>query len=214
MSLHVDPSYGPDGNIDGVICAAIDISQVRSLESEQRRLAEELGTALQRYQTALRGSNVTVFTQDPDLRYTSISNPFLGRSLEEIVEHTDADVIPAGNRDAIIALKTEALQSGQAVNSEVHLKDAELDRWLDFHIEPLRDLNGDIVGLTCSAVDITDQKENEAHLRLLMRELTHRSKNLLAVIQAMGAADGAPFRDGRELSRPVQRAAAGACHVA
>lgn len=184
-SLHVDPSYGPDGAINGVICAAIDISQLRSLESEQRRLAEELGTALQRYQTALRGSNVTVFTQDQDLRYTSISNPFLGRTVENIVGQVDADVLPPGNRDAVIALKTEALETGHPVDSEVHMKDVDLDRWLDFHIEPLRDLNGDIVGLTCSAVDITEQKENESHLRLLMRELTHRSKNLLAVIQAM-----------------------------
>jgi two-component sensor histidine kinase len=39
--------------------------------------------------------------------------------------------------------------------------------------------------LTCAAVDITERKDGEAHLRLLMRELTHRSKNLLAVIQAM-----------------------------
>ena len=46
-------------------------------------------------------------------------------------------------------------------------------------------MTGGIVGLTCAAVDITDRKESEAHLRDLMRELTHRSKNLLAVIQAM-----------------------------
>jgi two-component sensor histidine kinase len=32
---------------------------------------------------------------------------------------------------------------------------------------------------------VTARKESDAHLRLLMRELTHRSKNLLAVIQAM-----------------------------
>ena len=41
------------------------------------------------------------------------------------------------------------------------------------------------IGVTGAAVDITERKEGEAHLRLLMRELTHRSKNLLAVIQAM-----------------------------
>jgi two-component sensor histidine kinase len=58
-------------------------------------------------------------------------------------------------------------------------------RWNDLHIEPLRNEAGDIVGLTCASVDITERKEGEAHLRLLMRELTHRSKNLLAVIQAM-----------------------------
>ena len=63
-------------------------------------------------------------------------------------------------------------------------------RWYDFHIEPLRDVTGDIVGLTCAAVDITERKEGEAHLRLLMRELTHRSKNLLAVIQAMSRQTG------------------------
>jgi two-component sensor histidine kinase len=42
-----------------------------------------------------------------------------------------------------------------------------------------------VIGLTCAAVDVTERKEGEAHLRLLLRELTHRSKNLLAVIQAM-----------------------------
>jgi two-component sensor histidine kinase len=39
--------------------------------------------------------------------------------------------------------------------------------------------------LTCASVDVTERKEGDAHLRLLLRELTHRSKNLLAVIQAM-----------------------------
>ena len=58
-------------------------------------------------------------------------------------------------------------------------------RWHDLHIEPLRNDAGDIVGLTCASVDVTERKEGEAHLRLLLRELTHRSKNLLAVIQAM-----------------------------
>lgn len=185
VSLHIDPTYGPDGAIDGIMCAAIDISQTRSLETEQRRLAEELGAALQRYDTALRGSNVTVFTQDQDLRYTSISNHFLGRGVEEILGRTDDEILPPASRDSVVPLKRDALETGQPKDSEVHLRDGGIDRYFDFHIEPLRDLTGQIVGLTCAAVDITERKEGEAHLRLLMRELTHRSKNLLAVIQAM-----------------------------
>jgi len=58
-------------------------------------------------------------------------------------------------------------------------------RWHDLHIEPVRNEANEIVGLTCASVDVTERKEGEAHLRLLLRELTHRSKNLLAVIQAM-----------------------------
>ena len=39
--------------------------------------------------------------------------------------------------------------------------------------------------MTGTARDITDRKRWEDHTQLLMREVTHRSKNLLAVIQAM-----------------------------
>ena len=185
VALHIDPTYGADGAIDGIMCAATDISRTRSLESDQRRLAQELGEAVQRYETALRGSDVTVFTQDRNLRYTSISNAFLGHEVDAIVGRGDEDILPPANRDVIVALKREALESGQALDKEVHIHDGAGDLWFDFHIEPLRDPTGQIVGLSCAAVDITERKEGEAHLRLLMRELTHRSKNLLAVIQAM-----------------------------
>ncbi len=185
FALHVHPILGPDRKVVGITTIATDISRVHSLESEQRDLSEELAGTLQRYETALRGSNVTVYTQDRDLRYTSISNPIFERKIDEIIGHTDEEVLPAASRSAIIALKRAALETGSPQDSEVCIQAASGERWYDLHIEPLRDIMGAIVGLSCAAVDITERKEGEAHLRLLMRELTHRSKNLLAVIQAM-----------------------------
>jgi two-component sensor histidine kinase/PAS domain-containing protein len=185
FALHVHPVFGSGGSVIGVTTTAMDISRVRALESEQRELSEELAGTLQRYETALRGSNVTVYTQDRDLRYTSISNPMFERKIDDIIGHTDEDVLPLASRPAIIALKRAALETGSAQDSEVCVQTASGERWHDLHIEPLRDIMGSIVGLSCAAVDITERKEGEAHLRLLMRELTHRSKNLLAVIQAM-----------------------------
>jgi len=185
FALRVDPTFGPDNAVDGIMCAAIDMSRIRSLESEQRRLADELRTALQRYQTALRGSKVTVFTQDRELRYTSISNPILGRRIEGIIGQTDECLLPLENRASIIALKTDALESGIPQHAEVSIAEGSGVRWYDLHVEPLRDDAGSIVGLICASVDVTERKEDEAHLRLLMRELTHRSKNLLAIIEAM-----------------------------
>jgi PAS domain S-box-containing protein len=44
---------------------------------------------------------------------------------------------------------------------------------------------GAAVGMSGTARDITERKRWEEHTHLLMREITHRSKNLLAVIQAM-----------------------------
>jgi PAS domain S-box-containing protein len=167
-------------------------TELRALKSSQRELErrfaermDELQSTLQRYETALRGSNVTVFTQDQELRYTSISNPLFGLGIEQIIGRTDEDVLPAESRASIVALKHEALKTGQARDSEVGIRSGGRGRWYDLHIEPLRDASGAIVGLTCAAVDITERQESEAHLRLLMRELTHRSKNLLAVIQGL-----------------------------
>jgi len=185
FALHIDPVFGNGGKIAGLMCAAIDISRIRSLESEQRRLTEELGTAVQRYDTALRGSNVSVFTQDLDLRYTSFSKSLFGRESADMIGRTDNEILPPENAASIVAVKREVLTHGHPKDAEVRVDSDAGVHWYDLHIEPLRDVTGGIVGLTCAAVDITERKEGEAHLRLLMRELTHRSKNLLAVIQAM-----------------------------
>lgn len=170
-------------------------TELAKLEKEYRQLQDQVGAQawelnllrarFARYETALRGSQVTVYTQDRDLRYTSINNPMLGRSVEDILGHTDADILTSDGSAALIAVKREVLASGEAKRAEVPLEDAPGIRWHDLHIEPLRNEAGDVVGLTCASVDVTERKEGEAHLRLLLRELTHRSKNLLAVIQAM-----------------------------
>jgi len=169
--------------------------ELAKLQAEYRQLQDQvsaqawelsqLRVRYARYETALRGSKVTVYTQDRDLRYTSLSNSMLGRSVEDILGRTDVEVLPSDGAAAMIAVKREVLSTGEAKRVEIPVEEAAGVRWHDLHIEPLRNEAGDIIGLTCASVDVTERKEGEAHLRLLLRELTHRSKNLLAVIQAM-----------------------------
>jgi PAS domain S-box-containing protein len=185
FALQIHPSFGANRKVVGITTTAIDISRLRPSESEHHPLREDLAASLQRYETALRGSNVTVYTQDRKLRYTSVSGAMFGRSSDEIIGRTEAQLLPPESREAVIALKRAALETGSPQDSEVSINTLSGERWYDLHIEPLRDIGGTIVGLSCAAVDITERKEGEVHLRLLMRELTHRSKNLLAVIQAM-----------------------------
>ncbi|HEY7231670.1 MAG TPA: HWE histidine kinase domain-containing protein [Pseudolabrys sp.] len=175
--------------------SAAQESELARLEQEKLRLQDQLAAQslelsllrarFARYETALRGSQVTVYTQDRDLRYTSIGNSIFGRSVEDILGRMDSEILPGDSAAATIAAKREVLATGEAKRVELALEDGPGIRWHDLHIEPLRDAAGEIVGLTCASVDVTERKEGEAHLRLLLRELTHRSKNLLAVIQAM-----------------------------
>jgi PAS domain S-box-containing protein len=185
FALHIDPVLADDRSVKGILCTAVDISRIRPTESEQRQLNEELATAVQRYEFGLRGSNVTVFTQDTDLRYTAVSKQMFGRDGAELQGKTDEELLSGAHADAILALKREVLEKGIPLNAEARVDTGQKSLWYDFHIEPMRDVSGRLIGLTGAAVDITERKEAEAHLRLLMRELTHRSKNLLAVIQAM-----------------------------
>jgi PAS domain S-box-containing protein len=184
-SLHLEPTIGSEGRVDGLTGAAVDISRMRSLETEQRRLADELRTALHHYEIALRGSHVTLFTQDRNLRFTSVSNPLFGREPGDVVGHADTDILPPEGREPFAALARAALAGGRGQSGEISVKEAGKTRWYELHVEPLPGPNGRIIGVTCALFDITERKTNEGHLRLLMRELTHRSKNLLAVIQSM-----------------------------
>lgn len=162
--------------------------ECRRLEAQVSAQAIELNllrARFARYETALRGSQVVVYTQDRNLYFTSVSHPMLGHSIADLLGRTDEDVLPADVRASVVAMKREALATGEPRRTEFSIADGAGQRWHDLHIEPLRNDAGDIIGLTCASVDVTERKEGEAHLRLLLRELTHRSKNLLAVIQAM-----------------------------
>ena len=51
-------------------------------------------------------------------------------------------------------------------------------------VSPVKDAEGKIVGASKNARDITDQKRSQDQIAILAREAEHRSKNLLATVQA------------------------------
>jgi PAS domain S-box-containing protein len=51
-------------------------------------------------------------------------------------------------------------------------------------VSPVKDANGKIVGASKIARDITEQKKSQEQIATLAREAEHRSKNLLATVQA------------------------------
>ena len=56
---------------------------------------------------------------------------------------------------------------------------------IDFQVAPLRDAAGRVTHLIPSAVDITERKRSEEAKMLLAREVDHRAKNALAVVQSV-----------------------------
>jgi two-component sensor histidine kinase len=155
------------------------------LEERVEERTKELAEAKQRFEIALRGSPISVFSQDRDLRFTWAHNPPSGLSLEGLKGKTDADVLPPEAAAAIMAAKRKAMDTGDSQQLETNFELFGRKRSFFLLIEPLRDDHDNILGTTSVAVDVSERKSNEDQLRLLLRELTHRCKNLLAVIHAI-----------------------------
>jgi HWE histidine kinase/PAS domain len=51
-------------------------------------------------------------------------------------------------------------------------------------VSPVRNAEGEVIGASKIARDITEQKRSQEQIALLAREAEHRSKNLLATVQA------------------------------
>jgi PAS domain S-box-containing protein len=56
---------------------------------------------------------------------------------------------------------------------------------ISLDLAPIRATDGRVIGFSKIAHDITRRKRDEAHIEFVMRELSHRTKNLITVIIAM-----------------------------
>jgi len=155
------------------------------LEERVEARTKELGEAKQRFEIALRGSPISVFSQDKEMRFTWAHNLPTGLIPEQLIGKTDAEVFPPDGASTIMAAKRKAMKTGDAQELETNFELFGRKRSFYLLIEALTDDEGAVIGTTSVAVDITERKANEDQLRLLLRELTHRSKNLLAVIHAI-----------------------------
>jgi two-component sensor histidine kinase len=161
------------------------IERLTDLNAElERRVCErtrDLAEAKQRFEIALDGSPISVAQQDRELRYTWIYNPPAIFAARDFVGHTAEEVVPSTTARAQDEVKRRVLASGVAERFEVSARVGERTHWFEGRVEPLiRD--GVPVGVVSVGIDVTRHKEYEHQLRIVMRELTHRSKNLLAVV--------------------------------
>ncbi|AID31179.2 PAS domain S-box protein [Mesorhizobium huakuii 7653R] len=71
-------------------------------------------------------------------------------------------------------------------------------------VSPIKNANGEIVGASKIARDISAAKESERRIRLLMREVNHRVKNQFAVILSMVRETSKRSSDPREFEELIR----------
>jgi PAS domain S-box-containing protein len=138
---------------------------------------------------ALNLSGAMLYHQNNDLKYVWVSNPPAGYQSQQFVGHGDEDIFSAETVNVIVPAKRKALESGEPQTVEFQMLINGKPRWFELRIAPAGKRK-DPQGLLCAAIDIGERKQTEYHMRILLLELAHRSKNLLAVIQGIANRTG------------------------
>lgn len=184
---------------------AEEVGRLAAVKVALERTVAERGQALnenkQRFDTALKNSDISMAQQDPDLRYIWVYNAPKGLSAATLLGRLQKDVLPPETDKTLSEAKRGVMASKKAANLEIEITIEGVGRHFHENIEPLwRD--GEVIGVLTTCVETTAYRRRQEELRALLRELTHRTKNLLAVIMGIARQSG---RSSPEVARFVAR---------
>jgi CheY-like chemotaxis protein len=140
----------------------------------RRRTEAALRASEERFRLALRTAPVVMLNQDRDLRYTW--GHMLGGAVE-FIGKTDHELFSKAEADQLAELKRDVMQSGVGRRGEIALTVSGTVHYYDYNVEPIRQ-DGEVVGASSAAVDVTASKLSE----LAMRDAGRRKDELLATL--------------------------------
>ncbi len=108
-----------------------------------------------------------------------------GYAAEEVVGQPITIVIPQDRQDEERAI-LKRIRRGERVEQFETIRKHKRGSliWVSLTISPVKNAEGEIVGASKIARDITEKKRTSEQITTLAREAEHRSKNLFATVQA------------------------------
>jgi PAS domain S-box-containing protein len=192
VSVVVTPVLGRNGVPVGASAIVRDITERKRTEQQLvDALALLMQTSNQR-QMALAAGGMGTFEVDIEHDRITWSDEIYAQVGAERTAETlsTADVERFIHPDDLAttrASRAEAFANGGAYENEFRVirPDGQV-RWI--YVRAQATPSGDKAARAHGvSIDITERKEREAHIRFLLSEVSHRSKNLLAVVQAIAS---------------------------
>jgi len=192
---------------EGIFILSIDIT-------EQKKMQAELNQSEKKFKSLVWDMQVGVLLQGPNAEIL-LSNPksleLLGLSEDQLlgktsfdpdwnVIHEDGSPFPGSTHPVPQAIKYR--RPIQNVVMGVYRPVINNRIWLLVDAIPELDINGSVVIVVCTFVDISEQKRSEENLKIalkdkevLLRELYHRTKNNMQVVYSLLGLKGAKIED-------------------
>ncbi len=134
----------------------------------------------------LGGASIAVFSQDADLKYRWLRNPHkTWLATGDACGKTDGDLLPVAAAATAAAVKRQVLSTGRPHWAELVVEGSRARQYIELYVEAERNSDGRITGVIGLALDATERRTRVAALESMVRQATHRSKNLLAILQSL-----------------------------
>src|SRR5262249_47292106 len=183
VSVTISPLHDRDGKVVGVSKIVHDITARKQAE-------EALRDRLSEIEAIYHNTPVGLALLDRDLRYVRINAALAEINGVAAADHIGRlvwDIVPA-IRETSEPQMRHVLQTGELVRSEVSAEPRRLPgvvRHWEKTYYPLRRSDGSVPGIGIMIEEITERKRAEELQILLMREINHRTKNMLSVVQSI-----------------------------
>jgi PAS domain S-box-containing protein len=173
-----------DGSIDYFVCTFEDISARKHAEEELRKSEE-------RFRSSLLHSPLPILLFDDREQILALSQSWLrqtGYSREELRRIEDWTARAHGERSGEALERIREIISAepepQPIEQTIRTKDGHERLW-SFVSSALGTQSDGRRLFVCVAQDVTERKAREEQVHLLMREVNHRAKNMLSLVQAI-----------------------------
>lgn len=154
--------------------------------TERIRLETQLRTEKEQLRVAVENSPLTLFRLDTDLRYTWIGNAHRDFDEKQVLGKRDDELLEPAAAEAVMKPKREALETGESIRREVTYEIPSGEVTYDLTVKPLFDDDGEISGLICASLDITERvqaeqavQQSEERLRDAIERLNVASRELI-----------------------------------
>lgn len=174
--------FALQGVVISILC---EISRTAKRQAEIN--LQKLKLSEERFRLALNSSDIVVFQQDQDLNYQWIHNPQGNKTNTDFLGKSDYDLYLAAEAECLTKIKQSVLKSGVPTREEVPLTINGQVCYYDLLVEPCKNTNNKVEGITCAALNITERKQTElkiANLNLELQQAIQQKDETLALFNA------------------------------
>jgi PAS domain S-box-containing protein len=184
--------------------------------TERKHFEEQLLASEERFRGIFENAPTGISISDIDGNFVQCNPAYekiLGYGIEELRNASFTMLVHPDDRAVNLAQMARLVQQEipyfEIFNRSIHKSGRVV--WVHKFVLMLKDRDGRPINVVALVTDMTERKRQEEQIRLLMREVNHRSKNLLAVVQSVArqtAIHGDPQSFAQRFSERLQGLAA------